>query len=399
MSYYCPCMGSMPIHSRSVAWRRADAASWSGGERLPEPTGRTAWRARGERAWKHLRVLVETREQVTVAAIVLGIVVASWMILAFPAVVPWAAYLPLVVLSGALHTPRWHAGVLGLAVAATLLTSAAAGHVKTDGAGAVVATLGVGAITLWRSMSRARVGVQGSRGEAMLADLRFRLLKRARVPALPAGWHAQTCVQSAYAQRFSGDFIVTRRTHGGQLFESLLVDVSGNGLDAGTRALVLSGAFDALLGSVAPDDFLRVANDYVARQDWSEGFATAVYLRVDVKSGEYAVSCAGHPPAASYRPETGWRVLDDAAGPALGLIPGIDYASVTGRLAPGEALMLYTDGLIEARGCGIDEGIGRLMDGLTLWTHDGFAGIASQVCSTAPSGQCDDRGAVVVWCE
>ena len=200
----------------------------------------------------------------------------SVAVVAAPLVIPWVAYLPFVVLSGALHSPRWHAVVLGLATAAILITSALTEHAKPDGVGAALATLAVGVVTLWRSISRAKVGVQGSRGETMLADLRARLLKRARVPALPAGWHAETCVESAYSHRFSGDFVVTRRTQGGRLLEVTLVDVSGKGLDAGTRSLVLSGAFDALIGSVPPADFMVAANDYVARQEWAEGFALSL---------------------------------------------------------------------------------------------------------------------------
>ena len=258
---------------------RADVTLLEGVETLHANRWRPGtWRCATSRAWAEFRFWVETNEQATVAAFILAIVVISWAVVAYPQAVPWAAYLPFVVLSGALHSPARHAVLLGAAVAATLITAAMIGAGTTNGVGAVLATLAVGVVTLWRSLCRAKVGVQGGRGESMLADLRTRLLKRARVPALPARWHAETCVESAYSQRFSGDFIVARRTRTGQLLEVVLVDVSGKGLDAGTRSLVLSGAFDALLGSVPPADFLVAANDYVARQEWAEGFATAIYL-------------------------------------------------------------------------------------------------------------------------
>ena len=62
----------------------------------------------------------------------------------------------------------------------------------------------------------------------------------------------------------------------------VVVDVSGKGEGAGTRALLLSGAFGGLLGALPPGEFLPAANDYLLRQDWDEGFATAVHLSLDV---------------------------------------------------------------------------------------------------------------------
>ncbi len=205
-------------------------------------------------------------------------------------------------------------------------------------------------------------------------------------------------MQSAYSQRFSGDFVVTRCTQENRLLEVVLVDVSGKGLDAGTRSLVLSGAFDALLGSVPPADFMVAANDYVARQDWAEGFASAVYLCLDLETGEYAVSGAGHPPAARFDAAVqSWHLIEEGSGPVLGLVGGLRYPCARGIIHPGEALMLYTDGLIENRYDGVDHGIARLVGGLDAHACGQFAGVASGSCSRAAAGPCDDRGAVVIW--
>lgn len=423
MSYYCPVMGRMPIDTVTGAMRRAgvshidlrrspfctlaagpcgivapaglgvgiDLADTVQDERCR--CGRTA------RVWRSARERFEENERITVIAVLLGAVGVTFAVTVYPSLVPWAAYLPLVVLSGTLHSPRRHAAVLGATVAVILLASAMVGDTKPDGVGAVIATLGVGTITLWRSFSRSRVGVQGSRGEVMLSDLRERLLRRAQVPILPYPWGAQTCVRSAYSQRFSGDFIVTRRTDQGRLLEVVLVDVSGKGLDAGTRAMVLSGAFDGLLGSVAPADFLTTANDYLIRQGWDEGFATAVHLCLDLHTGEYIVSGAGHPPPTAYRVVEGaWRVVEGGSGPVLGLLPNVRYPQIRGRLGRGDAMLLYTDGLIEDRGSDLDEGIARLVGRLDGLSGDGFSGVVRDVCEVAPAGRKDDRGAVLVWC-
>lgn len=385
-----------PLTGVTTAYRAGQGfAAGQGTLRKPQPSLSPLTKRLMRRSRRH----VETSEAFTAAGIVLAMMVSSWLIVAFPAQVPWAIYMPFVVLSGTVHSPRWHAVILGLAVSAVLLTSYAAGGVKQDAIGAALATLAVGLITLWRSASRARVGVQGNRGESMLADLRTRLVKSGRIPRLPEPWHAETCVRSAFGQRFSGDFVVARRHDDGRRLEIVLVDISGKGLDAGSRALMLSGGLVALLGSVPAGQFLTLANDYVVRQDWAEGFTTAIHLDLDLHTGEFQLNGAGHPPAAWYRAGTGdWQIMDHQGGPVLGLLPHVTYVPVSGCLRPGDALMLYTDGVIEARGGDLDQGIRRM----TRQVHperDGFAGSASRLCAQAAAGEGDDRGVVMVWRE
>jgi serine phosphatase RsbU (regulator of sigma subunit) len=86
----------------------------------------------------------------------------------------------------------------------------------------------------------------------------------------------------------------------GKTLEVALVDVSGKGLDAGTRALLLSGAFGGLLGSVLPGEFLPACNAYLRRGPAAEGFVTAVHLALDLTTGGFVVASAGHPPPAHF---------------------------------------------------------------------------------------------------
>ena len=113
----------------------------------------------------------------------------------------------------------------------------------------------------------------------------------------------------------------------GKMLEVALVDVSGKGIDAGTRALLLSGAFGGLLGSVPRDEFLPACNAYMRRGETSEGFVTAVHLSLDLATGEYVVASAGHPPAAHYDGAAGrWR-LTRARGIVLGVVPDLHGAA------------------------------------------------------------------------
>ena len=154
-----------------------------------------------------------------------------------------------------------------------------------------------------------------------------------RDPDLPAGWHLESALRSAGGTPFAGDFIVDRRAPSDRL-DVVVVDVSGKGEGAGTRALLLSGAFGGLLGALPPGEFLPAANDYLLRQNWDEGFATAVHLSLDLATGEFAVRTAGHPPAVQLHAGSGRWTVHSTEGPALGLIEGTEFPQRAGHPAP-----------------------------------------------------------------
>ena len=124
-----------------------------------------------------------------------------------------------------------------------------------------------------------------------------------------------------------------------------VVDVSGSGITAGPRALLFSGAVGGLLGSVPPDQFLAAANDYLTRQQWSLGFASAIYVRLDLRTGEYQVRVAGHPPAMHFnpiRPRPG--AAPKASGTVLGVLPEMAGNSIRRHQAGRGALPLHRRG-------------------------------------------------------
>ena len=252
-----------------------------------------------------------------------------------------------------------------------------------------------GLIIMLTSFRRTRLGVAGTQGESMLVDLRDRIQQQGRVPRLPAGWHAESAIRSAGGTPFAGDFIVTSFPEFTHRLEVAVVDVSGKGEAAGTRALLLSGAFGGLLGAVPPVDFLRAANDYLLRQEWDEGFATAVHLAVDLQTGSFEIRSAGHPPAAHRSAGTGRWTTYDGEGPALGLLDGVDFPPATGVLRPGDVLMLYTDGLVETRTRDIGLGIDRMLGEAEPVLHGTFEGSADRLVSLVGS-RADDRALVVL---
>ncbi|NUR26145.1 MAG: serine/threonine-protein phosphatase, partial [Catenulispora sp.] len=165
----------------------------------------------------------------------------------------------------------------------------------------------------------------------------------------------------------------------GQTLELGLVDVSGKGLAAGTRALLLSGAFGGLLGTVPSRDFLTAANKYLLRQDWDEGFATAVHLVVELETGHYRFHSAGHPPIARLTAKTGRWSIEEAEGPLLGILDDAEFPATEGCLDRGDALLLFTDGLVERPGRDLDEGLDRLLGAAETRLTTGFTGGADRL--------------------
>jgi stage II sporulation SpoE-like protein len=250
------------------------------------------------------------------------------------------------------------------------------------------------------AQTREKLGVTGLRGDRMLLELRDRLRAQAKLPPLGEGWESSVVLRPAGGSSFGGDFVVS--TCDGKLLEVALVDVSGKGIDAGTRALLLSGAFGGLLGSVPREDFLSACNAYLRRGSATEGFVTAVHLWLDLTSGEYVVFSAGHPPAVHYDGAEGrWR-LTRARGIVLGVVPDLrGAASETERgvLQRGDALMLYTDGLVEAPGRDIDAGTDRLLGEAERMLAPGFhAGAGPMVTNLQQGGGgSDDCALVLIW--
>jgi hypothetical protein len=256
------------------------------------------------------------------------------------------------------------------------------------------------AIVALFARSRGRLGVQGTRGDSMLVDLRDRLRAQGEMPALPEGWSAEVVLRSAGGASFSGDFLVSTRSDDGETLEVALVDVSGKGVDAGSRALLLSGAFGGLLGSATPEEFLPAANRYLLRQQWDEGFATTGHVVIDLASGDYLLATAGHPPAVHFDAGSGrWRVSEASEGPLLGIFPDAKFVNERGRLDRGDALLMFTDGLIETPGKDISVGIDKLLGEAERLVTKGFRHGARKLIDRVAAAHNDDRAVVLIWRE
>jgi serine phosphatase RsbU (regulator of sigma subunit) len=104
---------------------------------------------------------------------------------------------------------------------------------------------------------------------------------------------------------------------------------------------VLKGGFRSLVGEGAtPARILARLDRLVAREGGDEDFVTALAGRVE-PNGRFVLASAGHPAPLGDGP----RFLPVAAPLGLGTQP----VEAHGQLRPGQRLLCYTDGLVEAR--------------------------------------------------
>lgn len=321
-------------------------------------------------------------------------VVMAALIVIFPIVVPlMTLVLPLVV-GSLLLGPRQLPWFVVFVLLALALTVTRQSEMTPRTALAIAIIFALGFIVLMSSFRRSRLGVGGMRGESMLVDLRDRILKQGRIPELPADWHVVWELRSAGGTAFAGDFVVAARS-GQDRLELVVVDVSGKGEEAGTRALLLSGAFGGLMGALPPAEFLGAANTYLIRQEWREGFATAVHISLDLRTGDYEVRSAGHPPAIVHEAGSGrWFVLE-TEGPLLGLVDDAEYPVVRGHLRRGDAVLLYTDGLVESRTRDLSAGTDHLLGQADRVLRGDFEDAAARLID-AVDVPGDDRALLVV---
>jgi len=167
----------------------------------------------------------------------------------------------------------------------------------------------------------------------------------------------------------------------------VLGDVTGHGIDAAADMAMAKFVFRSLAREHSePAEFLAAANEIVLEEIEPGKFITLLYLTVDARKGELACASAGHPRPRLLR-RGGTPEPLDVGGLALGIDGGQQYEEARVRLEPGDAVALFTDGLVEARRDGELYGEQRLDDALTA-----NAGLPAQELADALLADCRAYG-------
>jgi serine phosphatase RsbU (regulator of sigma subunit) len=186
---------------------------------------------------------------------------------------------------------------------------------------------------------------------------------------------------------------------GGGRLAVVLGDVTGHGVEATADMAMAKFVFRSLAREHPdPGDFLASANDVVVDEIAPGKFITMTYVAIDPRRGEVACASAGHPPPRVLLEDGTVQALD-ATGIVLGIDSGQAYDEIRAPLPVGASIVLYTDGVIEARRNGELYGAERLDRLLAAKRARSPAALARAVTEDARAfarGEISDDLAVVV---
>ncbi len=182
------------------------------------------------------------------------------------------------------------------------------------------------------------------------------------------------------ASQLGGDYYDYIDLPGGRL-AVVVADVSGKGVSASLLMAKLSAETRYCLASdPEPAQAVGRLNRVFCDAAWEDRFVTMVLAVLDPRGHEVTIVNAGHlPPLWRYGPNGVEPVAETQSGLPLGVDREVDYAPCALPLAPGDSLVLYTDGITEAMNAN-DElyGFPRLM-ALLSSDHDRVATMGHRI--------------------
>lgn len=225
-----------------------------------------------------------------------------------------------------------------------------------------------------------RMSMHGRRFQTQMIGRHFRSLRRemsqarALHEALFPKPHADGHVRFEYsyvpAADVGGDFIHLSVGPTG-VIAATLIDVTGHGIAAALTVNRLFGELERIRAErprIEPADLLCLLNRYVSLTLARHGvFATAVCLEVDPYVGELRFANGGHPPLIVRRADGAVETLE-VDGMILGAVgdDGFECKPMVVKLAPGDVVLAYTDGVFEAfNRRGEQFGMARFLEALT----------------------------------
>ena len=165
------------------------------------------------------------------------------------------------------------------------------------------------------------------------------------------------------ARNVGGDFYDVINLDDGRIGLSI-ADVSGKGVPAAlfmmsSRTLLKGSA----IGNADPGAVLQEVNSLLLEDNETMMFVTLLYAVYDPPTGQITYANGGHNTPLIRHADGSSTMLPLTGGIALGVVGDIEYQQELVQLAPGETLVLYTDGITEAMNeVGEEFGLERLYD-------------------------------------
>ncbi|MFJ7248533.1 SpoIIE family protein phosphatase [Kitasatospora sp. NPDC098652] len=188
------------------------------------------------------------------------------------------------------------------------------------------------------------------------------------LPRLPGIASAARYLPSTEGMQIGGDWYDLLKLPDGRI-GLVIGDVQGHNAEAtAVMGQLRSGLRAYATDGHDPAATLARTSRLLSELD-TELFATCLYLTLDPADGGLTAARAGHPAPVRIAADGTAVELELPGGPPLGVDPGQPYPLATARLAGGETLLAYTDGLVEDREEDYDESVHRMIGGLELWAR------------------------------
>jgi PAS domain S-box-containing protein len=230
--------------------------------------------------------------------------------------------------------------------------------------------------------------------EHRIAETLQRSLLPDRLPDLPGLEVAARYLPAASEAEVGGDWYDVIPIAGGAV-GLVMGDVAGKGLAGASMVGRLRSALRAY--ALEGHDGGRVV-ERLNRLLWTEAeesqMATMLYVIVDPAASTVRWVNAGHPPPLVLSRGRS-RYLEGDASVPLGVLPFPTYHEITARLEPGDALILYTDGLVERPGDHLDHGLEQLAAAVREAPADPQGLLDHLLATLVPSGGAADDVALL----
>lgn len=180
-----------------------------------------------------------------------------------------------------------------------------------------------------------------------------------KIPGIDIGYLYQSASEEA---QVGGDFYDLFSLQDGKI-GILIGDVSGKGVRAATLTAFIEHTIKAYaFQGDTPSLVMEKTNEMLSRMSKKAAFITVFFGILNKESGRLVYCDAGHPAAIIRRGSEKVELLGTTA-PIIGAIPGLIFEQRGATLSEGDSLVLYTDGVVEARRAdGEFFGEKRLMD-------------------------------------
>lgn len=222
--------------------------------------------------------------------------------------------------------------------------------------GVLVLLIGLGSVAVRRALATQRKLIDVEQELSTARQIQFSILPR----SAPNFEGVRLAMRYEPMTAVAGDFFDFQVS--GHFLTILVADVSGHGVPAALVSCMLRGCFAAQKINGCNPAAILSGIGLMLRDSIGGQYVTAACAAIDRKSRMITYAGAGHPPSILVRTD-GDAVYLDQNGLFLGPFPNATYENMSVPFWSGDRLILYTDGITEARGSdGAEFGLEKLRD-------------------------------------